>query len=125
MANFGGHIFNKKQSLEREVKDAFIRITGNGAANPTVVSAVGSATIVRNSAGDYTITLSDKYSSMKSLKATVLNATAVDLRVQVKSEAVSDTKQISFLTLTGAVATDLPANSELLIKLELKNAQGF
>ena len=125
MSNFAGRFFNRKQALEREVKDAYVKLSANGTSAPTIVSGVGSVSIARNGAGDYSLTLSDKYPSLKSFKATLMDNSAEDVRFQVHSETVSTTKVIRFLALTGATPTDIAQDSVVFIKLELKNTQGF
>jgi hypothetical protein len=106
--------------------DGLVATFANGIdALPVINSGVGIASVTKNGVGDYSITLSDAYSSLKSFKGLILQSSAVDLRFQIHSETVSSTKIIRFLTLTGATPTDMPAASSCLVKLELKNSQGF
>jgi hypothetical protein len=91
----------------------------------TIDSGVGISSVAQNSAGDYTITLSDAYASLKSVKATVLKSSALDIRFQLHSETVSSTKTIRIMSLTSATKTDIPSSTSVLIKFEFKNAQGF
>lgn len=96
-----------------------------GADDPSIVSGVGVASIVRNDVGDYTITLSDAYNSLKAFKGIVLASSAVDLRFQMHSEAVASSKTIRFYALAGATPTDPTASQSCLFKFEFKNAGGF
>lgn len=125
MANFAGRIFNRKQALEREIKDGYVTISIGAAGAPTLTAGPLGASIVRNSAGNYSLTIDDKYASLKSFRATLLSATAEDIRFQLHSETVSTTQVVSFLCLTGATETDPSNGSVILIKMDLKNAQGF
>lgn len=118
-------IFNKKQSLEREVKELYAKITIGATGAPTLTVGVGIESIARNSAGDYTLTLSDRYNSLKMAKVRVLSATEEDLRAQLKSETVATTKQVNFMTLTDATKTDPADGSVLIVKLDLKNVAGY
>jgi hypothetical protein len=115
--------FNRRQSLEKEVKDLYIKISIGASGAPTLASraSYGAASIVRNSAGDYTLTLQDKYSSLKFMEAILLDPDAEDIRFQLKSETVNTDKKVNFFTLTGASATDPSNGSAILLKLELKN----
>lgn len=115
--------FNRKQSLEKEVKDLYCKISIGATGAPTLVSGskYGFASISRTSAGLYALVLQDKYSSLKSIQGTFLSASAEDIRLQLKSETVSSTKILTFFTLAAAVATD-PANGTIIIlKVEVKN----
>lgn len=118
MANRG---FWKRQSLEKEVKDLYAKIAIGGTGAPTITLAPGVASIARNGAGDYSITLSDKYSSLKFLEVIHLSTSAQDMTFQLHSETVASTKIIRFLCLTGATPTDPASGKSLLVKMELKN----
>lgn len=115
--------FNSKEALEREVKDLYVKVSIGASGAPTLVSgaAYGSASIARNSAGDYTLVLSNPYNQLRNFKAKLLAAAAEDIRVQLKSESVASDKSVSFMTLTDSTKTDPSDGSTLIIKLELKN----
>lgn len=85
-------------------------------------SVLGIASIARNEAGDFTLTLDDKWPSLKAMKAIHLATSAADLNVQMHSETVSTDKQIRFFTLAGATKTDPADGTLMFIKLELKNS---
>ena len=117
-------IFYRKQALEREVKELFIKISIAAAGAPTLVSGAsyGAQSITRNSAGNYTLVLQDQYSSLKNVEIIHQAASAQDLAFQVISESVNSTsRSINFLSLTGASATDPASGSVLILKIELKN----
>lgn len=96
-----------------------------GAADPSLSVAYGSASIVRNGVGDYSLTLSDVYNQLKYCRATLLNSSAVDARCQLHSEDVAASKVVRFFILQGATKVD-PANGvQVLLKLELKNVATF
>lgn len=113
--------FNRRQALEKEVKDLYMKVSIGSSGAPTAVSKYGIASIARNSAGDYTITLEDKYASLKYFEVIHLASSAQDLNYQIVAEDVLSAKTIRFLCLTSASATDPASGSTLLIKIEVKN----
>lgn len=115
--------FNRKQALEKEIKDLYAKVTIGASGAPTLVTGHGITSITRNGAGDYSLVLADKYVSFKFMEVTFLSSSAQDLNVQLYSEAVNDTKTIRFLTLTGATPTD-PANGQTMyIQVTVKNTE--
>lgn len=116
--------FNRKQSLEKQVKDVYVKVSFGASGAPSLVpgASYGAASISRSAAGDYTLVLQDRYVSLKHMEATLQDVDAEDIRVQLKSESInSASKSLSFYTLTGATPTDPSNGAQLLIKLELKN----
>ncbi len=113
--------FNRRQSLEKEVKDLYLKVSIGATGAPTISSGYGIASIARNAAGDYTITLSDKYASLKHFEVTHLSSSAQDLNFQLHSEDVASAKTIRFLCLTGATATEVASGKVLFVKIEVKN----
>ena len=115
--------FNRKQALEKEVKEIFALITFGASGAPTLTTGYGITSITRNSQGDYTIVLDSKFPSFKNFSGTFLKSTGEDIRVQLKSETVSSatTKAVNFFTLTGASATDPSSGAKLYLKIEVKN----
>jgi hypothetical protein len=107
---------------------AKISFGANGA--PTLVTANGAskaiASVSRNGAGDFSITLSDTYPLLKGINASfVASAGAAAPIVSVKSDLVSTTKVLRILCQSGGINTD-PANGEvLLLEIMLKNSSAF
>lgn len=114
--------FNRKQALEKEVKDLYAEVAIGASGAPTLTSSVGIASIAKNSTGDYTLTLQDAYNSLKFAQIMFLDSSAQDIRAQLKAEDVAGDKTIDFLTLTAATPTHPASGQVLLIKLELKNS---
>ncbi len=112
--------FHKRQTLEREVKDLYAKIAVGSTGAPTISVGYGIASIVRNGAGDYTVTLTDKYASLKFFEVQHLSSSAQDLGFQIHSESMSS-KTVRFLCLTGATPTDPASGKSLLLKFEVKN----
>ena len=115
--------YNRRQALEKEVKDIYVKISFAAAGAPTLVAGAsyGAASISRSTNGTYALTLSDKYNALKYADGCFLSSSAQDIRVQISSETVNSTKVVNFLTLTGATPTDPASGKVLILKLELKN----
>ena len=115
--------FQRVQSLTREVKILHAKATIGASGAPTLVtdSSVGVASITRDSAGVYIITLDDKYSSLNHFQVIQQAAAAEDLTFQIESEDVNGAKTIQFQCKAAAVETDPSDGSTLFIRMELKN----
>lgn len=103
---------------------------GAAAANPTGLKSGGLITsIVRNSAGNYTITLVDKWAALLGFQACVLDsANALHYEINLVSETVSSTKTIVMQVWGAATATapakvDLPVTATLKLDITLTNTQ--
>lgn len=113
--------FNRKQSLEKEVKSLYLTVAIGSSGAPTLSVGHGIASISRTSTGLYRITLSDKYSSLKSFEVIHKATSAQDLNYQLKAEDVASGKTIDFFCLAGATETDPASGSTLHIQVDLKN----
>lgn len=113
--------FNRKQALEKEIKEIYAKVTIGSSGAPTLTTGYGVSSITRTSAGLYQLTLADKYTSLKNMEVMFLSSTAQDIRAQIKAEDVDVAKTIDFFTLTDATATDPSSGQVMLIKLDLKN----
>lgn len=113
--------FNRRQSLEKEIKDLYLRVSIGSSGAPTIVTGYGIASITRTSAGLYQVTLSDKYNYLRFFEGILQKSTGEDIYIQLKAEDVASAKTIDFFTLTGATATDPSSGSALFLKFELKN----
>lgn len=122
------HMWNRRQALEKEVKDLYVKISIAGSGAPTLVSgsSYGAESITRNSAGDYTLKLQDQYNSLKYFEGIVLSSSAQDLTIQLKSETVNaTTRAVNFFTNTGATPTDPASGKVLVLKIEVKNTSAI
>ena len=117
--------WNRKQALEKEVKDLYVKVTIGGTGAPTLTMGTGIASISRTSQGLYKLTLQDKYMQLKSFNVIHLVSAAEDLTFQIKAEAVATTGVIDFFTLAAATATDPSSGAVLLIKIERKNSSAI
>lgn len=114
--------FNRSQNLEKEVKSLFAEVAIGATGAPTLTSGLGVASITRDSAGVYIVTLEDKYVRLMHVHVMMLEATAEDLTFQVESEDVDGEKTIQFQCKAAAVETDPSSGSVLLIKVDVKNS---
>ncbi len=114
--------FNRKQALEKEIKELYALVTFGSSGAPTLTNGVGVASIVRNANGDYTVTLQDAYVSLKMVEGILLKSTGEDIVVQLSAESVAVNKTVSFFTNTGATPTDPSSGALLYLKFELKNS---
>lgn len=114
--------FNKRQALEKEVKDLYAKVAIGASGAPTLSVGYGIASITRKGAGNYRLVLEDKYYSLKWFKAIHLASSEEDLNFQIEAEDVDgSTPYIDFFCLASAVATDPASGTSLLLKIEVKN----
>jgi hypothetical protein len=113
--------FNRKQALEKEIKEIYALLTFGGSGAVTLTTGHGVASATKTDTGDYRITLQDAYVRLKMVEGTFIKSTGEDIRVQVKAEDVASAKTIDILTLTGASATNPSSGAKLLLKFEHKN----
>jgi hypothetical protein len=82
-----------------------ITLGASSVASTTLTTDGIASSVVRNSAGDYTITLADPVGAFVGFNIEVLAASAADLQPQLTALSTSN-KTVQFRTLAGAVATD-------------------
>jgi len=114
--------FNRFQALEKEVKSLYAQVSIGASGAPTVVKALGITSVVRNSAGLYTITLDDKYNRLMSVQVTVVAPTAEDLVVHLAASDVASAKTVQVRCLAAGVAADPASGDSLLIRIDVKNS---
>lgn len=111
-------------TLSRKPRMLNIRFFPAGAGNPTSTAqdVKGVASITRNNAGEWLITLQDTYKRLLSAQATIQMATATDLVPQFATIAnVGTTSAVTLLLRANAVATptDIAANANNSISVTL------
>lgn len=119
-------LFNQfRYSLEKKPVDLYLKAAIGASGAPTIDASLskGIASIARNSAGDYTITLQDKYVDLYMASACVLLASgtpaSVMMALEAHSVASAKTIDIQFLDFAGA-AVELDNGAVLRMKFELK-----
>jgi hypothetical protein len=113
--------FSRRQALEKEVKDLYLKVAIGSSGAPTLTTGYGISSISRTSQGLYRITLADAYVSLKSFRVIQIASSAEDLTFQIKAEDVASAKTIDFFTLAAGSVADPSSGSSLLIKIEVKN----
>lgn len=113
-------------SLERGKAILFgkVAIGATGAPTLNAIKSKGIATVVRNSAGNYTVTLNDIYVDMYSLHVNFLNVAGAGVAyVYIESQDVDAAKTIVFQCkdLSGA-AVDPTSGTEMQIEIKLKTS---
>jgi hypothetical protein len=114
--------FNRKQALEKEVKELYLDVAIGMTGAPTLTRGTGVASIARTGAGEYTITLQDKYMRLMAVDVIQQAASAEDLQFQLSAESVASAKTVGLRSVAAGVATDPSNGSRLLIRLDLKNS---
>ena len=115
--------FQRMQSLTKEVKHLHVKVAIGASGAPTIDDNIkmGVASVVRDSAGVYEITLDDKYVALVDVSVMQIAAAAEDISFQVESDTVAVDKKLKIQCKTAAVETDPSDGSVLLIKIALKN----
>ena len=113
--------FNRAQCLEKEVKTLFAEVAIGATGAPTLTSGLGVTSIARTAAGDYTVTLDDKYTRFMWGNVVLLESGDEDIQVQFAAQDVSSAKTVSFICTAGATPADPSDGSKLYIRLDLKN----
>lgn len=103
-----------------------VRLAGSvtfGASSAVASQDFTGGTFTKNSAGDFTLTLSDVFNAIKSVNVTynVNSTTPTDLVPQVYSVSASG-KTIKFKLLTGTVATDPGTGASAFVNVVCKNS---
>lgn len=110
--------------MEREIKELHAEVSIAAVGAPTLTRKLGIASIARNSAGNYTLTLEDKYNALLHVEVVKQLAAGAPSSVQsvIRSEDVDGAKTvvIEFLDAAGA-AVEVDSGTIVKIKLDLKN----
>lgn len=117
-----------RYSLVKAVVDLYgqVAIGASGAPTISVANSKGISSIVRNSAGRYTITLQDSYYGLLDVQHKFLNATApaAPLMFIVSQAVTNNSAPVVVIQFTNAAgtATD-PGSGELMyLQIALKNS---
>jgi hypothetical protein len=114
--------FNRKQALEKEVKDLYAEVAIGSSGAPTLTKGLGVASVERTGTGEYTVTLEDAYNRLMHVNVSHEAASAEDITAQVSASDVQSAKTISFITKAADTETDPSDGSVLRIKIEVKNS---
>jgi hypothetical protein len=119
-------------NLEIDIVTLYARFTVGAAGAPTidVSNSKGIASIARNSAGEYKVTLSDQYQKLYWCSAINLSTTASDPTTDGVGFRVEDDQavaavpyvQVQFYALDDGVAADPKNGQVILLKFEFRNS---
>lgn len=103
---------------------AYVDIGSTGACTLNAAKSKGIASIVRNSTGNYTITLAEGYNSLLFADFMYLESTSRDLTFQLLAEAVatSTAPTVQFVVHAAATATDPTSGGVVLARIVCKNS---
>lgn len=122
MAN--SRLFQFNYSYERDLVRLQFKIAIGASGAPTISNGKGLVSITRNSTGNYTLVLKDKfYLFMNSNITFLVNGDPAAPLVNILSESVNNTKAIILQTQNTSQAVTDPASGEvMLIELVVRNA---
>jgi hypothetical protein len=118
-----------RAGLEQGVVDLYasVAIGATGAPTLSAANSKGVASIARNSAGKYTLTLQDQYNRILALQTAIKLASGApsatsSVQAVLRSDSVSSKSVvIEFVDSTGA-AVEVVSGATLLVHLQLKNS---
>jgi hypothetical protein len=110
--------FYPARSLDNDMIDLVFSFTTNGASAPTAFTSKHVSGIVRNGAGDLTVTLTGTYITLWPIGVTVLHATPADYTAMVQA-VTTNTVRINLRT-AGAAADSTGA--VVYVQLKAKNS---
>lgn len=107
----------------RVIIDGYFSVV-DSVGTPSALSGGGLTSITRNSAGNYSLLLSDQYYSFLSGSfSTVMPSGLVSLTPTIISNDVTTAKKVNFVFLnTSGVAVELPPQAGVYFNFELKNS---
>lgn len=116
--------------LEVDVVELFAKITIGSSGAVSASSGKGVASVVRDSAGKYTITLSDRYNSLLDAHAIVLDSAnndpvTIGIQPRLFSEAVNNatpTVAFQFYNHTNGAAADPASGAVVYVSIKLRNS---
>jgi len=125
--------YNRHQSLEKEIKSIYADLAIGATGAVTLTKGLGIASVTRDSAGVYIITLDDTYTRLMSFNCVALDDATQGLKFDLEAEDVDGEKTIQFRCLVDVVTFDDPnyvttptetdpsSGARLLINIDLKN----
>jgi hypothetical protein len=126
MAN---RFFNQfRGALEKGTVDLFAKITVSGGGAPTLVTAnsKGFTSITRNSPGNYTLQLQDKYQRLLGFKVGFQSesgiAAAPNVGLSGAPGVAGATPVVQFVCSLGGVATDPASGETMYVAVTLSNS---
>ena len=127
MSDRFGFQFTKSIIPEKWILDGYVSIGSTGALSPTLASGgqtlpIWLKSITRNSAGNYTVVLTDSWATVPRINVEVIGADAFDgLQAQVILESTSGFQFVCYLPST-LVATDPSSGGGIQFIINVSNS---
>lgn len=121
------NLFQFQYSYQRDLVHIFAQVSFAAAGAPTLVSGKGVESIVRNSAGLYTINLQDSFAGVMDIEHKPLLAVGAPAAPLMVIRSVSNINDLSApsvqvgFTDSSGVATDPASGEQVLMHIILKN----
>lgn len=124
--------FQFRYSYEREVTEIYAKVNIGASGAPTIASgnAKGVLSIVRNSAGNYTLTLQQPYNRLLDCSSQSISGSSAQAAPMctIVSEAVATaatpTVRLQYRAIDNSTATDPASGEVLLIRIAVRNSSG-
>lgn len=121
-----GYQFQFRYSYERDLSDIQLKVTIGASGAPTLTRGLGVASIARNSAGNYTITLKDRANLLMDVKASFISGSSAPAApsVNVVSETVSSSTPALIIQCRdiAAAAADPASGEVMLLHIQVRQA---
>lgn len=120
-----GLFYQSHYAKEINIVDIFAKVAIGATGAPTldVAGSKGVTSVTRNATGDYTFLLADRYPSLLSVQAQIMDAADVDLTWQIISEAVDSTAPtVKIGWHAAATPTDPSSGTTMFVRITLKNS---
>lgn len=121
-------LFQFNYSYERDLVHIHAKIAIGASGAPTLNAPLskGILSIVRNSAGDYTIRLTDSFNQLMMVDMLMQNATGIpaapDMGLKANSVNSATVPSIEIVTSAAGVATDPASGDTMFLHLVCRNA---
>lgn len=119
--------YQLRLSYERDIVDIYVKVAIGAAGAPTILNAKGVVTVIRNSAGNYTLNLRDNFNVLLDVDSKFISGASAPAaqNVNIVSETVISTTAPALIIQarnSAGVATD-PASGEIMIvRITARNA---
>jgi hypothetical protein len=103
----------------------YCQVTIGATGAPTLLQTGGFVSgIVRNGAGDYTVTLVDQYNKLLGLEVAINSGSSAPAapEINIQAESVASAKTLQFVCRAAGVATDPASGEKLYIIIKCQNS---
>lgn len=121
-------LFQFQYSYERDLTHLHAKIAIGASGAPTLNAALskGIKSITRNSAGDYSVALSDNFNQLMDMNMVIQNASGIpvapDMGVKTNSVNSATAPLVEIVTSAAGVATDPASGDTMYLHIICRNA---